>query len=117
MYAGVLKSRDCCTGVSTLYMYVCSFLTSGIFEECQWFSTVWAILAVLLKLSDAVMTEDLPTLITGVSRMLVRVSGHTETDLTLELFRRVPYPWVVITFSLSLVSHGYCWRIKDGNFT
>ena len=82
---------------------ICTLLTSGIFEECQWFLTVWTVLTDLLVLSDAAMTEDLPTLILRVSRMLVRVSGHTETDLTLELFRRVPYPLAVITSSLSLV--------------
>ena len=78
-------------------------LTSGVFEECQFLSTVWTGLIDLLVFSDTTSTEDLPTLILRVSRMLVRVSCHTETDQTLELIRRLLCPVTVIATSLSLV--------------
>ena len=63
-------------------------------------TTVRTVLIDLLLFSDTTCTEDLPTLIVGVSRMLERVSGHTETDQTLELIRRFFYPVTVVTTSL-----------------
>ena len=54
----------------------------------------------LLVLSDAASTEDLSTLTVP---MLVRVSGHTETDQALEVIRRLLCPLTVVTTSLCCV--------------
>ena len=61
------------------------------------------------------MTEDLATVIAGVSRVLVRVPGHTETDETEKFTRRVLHPVEVIATSRAglLTSRGIHANIVD----
>ncbi len=47
-------------------------------------------------LSDAAMTEYFAAIICSISRMLVRVPGHTVTDETLEVIRRILQPVQII---------------------
>ncbi len=47
-------------------------------------------------LNDAAMTEYFATFVGVISRMLVRVPGHTEADETLEVIRRILQPVQII---------------------
>ena len=79
---------------------LCAVLTGSILVYCQLPLTTRTGCVVLLVLSDAASTEDLPTLTVPV---LVRVFGHTETDQTLEVIRRLLCPLTVETTSLCRV--------------
>ncbi len=52
-------------------------------------------------LNDATMTEYFATLIASISRMLVRVPGHTEADETLEVIRRILQPVQIIATDIA----------------
>ncbi len=65
------------------------------------FPTVWTSRLVLLMLNDAVTTEYFATLVGIISRMLVRVPGHTEADETLEVIRRILQPvHIIATYAI-----------------
>ena len=68
-------------------------LTVNICKESQLSSTMWTICALLLVLRDAALTEHFAT--TFVS-MLLRLSGYTKADETLEAFRRILQPVLFI---------------------
>ena len=75
-------------------------LTFCILEVSEVFPTVWASCLVFLVFSDAVTTEYFATFVGVISRMLVRVPGHTEADETLEVIRRGLQPVQVIATSI-----------------
>ena len=61
-------------------------LTSHIPEGDNLSTTVWTLAIVLLILCNTVSTVDLPT---SLPSMLQGVSGHTQTDQTLEVIGRL----------------------------
>ena len=76
-------------------------LTSFIFEGSYNFSTVWALVIILLILVDTASTEYFPA---APVPMLLRVPGHTQANQTLEVIRGLLHKLVVIA-SRSRLSH------------
>ena len=79
-------------------------LTSLIFECCKVLLTTWTTPFFLLVLieDDTVSTENLATASIPV---LLRVSGHTETDQTEKLIRRTSHPLTVIATNTLIGCH------------
>ena len=73
-----------------------SVLTSHILEGDNLSTTVGTLAILFLILCDTVSTVDLPT---SLPSMLQGVSGHTQTDQTLEVTGRLFYKLVVIATS------------------
>ena len=80
-------------------------LTSFIFEGGEILSTVGAIFLIFQMLSHTAVTEHFTTASIPV---LLRVSGHTETDQTEKLIRRTSYPLTVIATLFFIRSHPLC---------
>ena len=80
-------------------MYI---LTTFIFECYQTFPAVWTFsIRSHDMFSHTALTEQPATPSIAV---LVRVSGHTQADLTLEVIRRLLYPLTVIASNCFLIN-------------
>ena len=80
-------------------------LTSFIFEGGEILSTVGAVFLIFQMLNHTAVTEHFATASIPV---LLRVSGHTETDQTEKLIRRTSHPLTVIATLFFIRSHSLC---------
>ena len=80
-------------------------LTSFILDGGEILSTDGAIFLIFQMLNHTAVTEHFTTASIPV---LLRVSGHTETDQTEKLIRRTSHPLTVIATLFFIRSHSLC---------